>query len=48
MLRQLESTVIGLKELRGYVGEGLGKQMVEELIAEGEHRLEELKRKLIQ
>jgi hypothetical protein len=48
LLRQLEATVLGLKQLRGYIGQGVGQQMVEELIEEGENKLTELKRKLIQ
>jgi hypothetical protein len=48
LLRQLEATVLGLKQLRGYVGQGVGQQMVEELIEEGENKLAELKRRLIQ
>jgi hypothetical protein len=48
LLRQLETTVLGLKQLRGYVGQGVGQEMLEELIEEGENKLTELKRKLIQ
>jgi hypothetical protein len=48
LLRQLEATVLGLKQLRGYVGQGVAQEMVEELIEEGENKLTELKRKLIQ
>ena len=48
LLRQLESTVLSLKQLRGYLGRGVGQRMVEELIVEGEYKITELKRKLIQ
>jgi hypothetical protein len=48
LLRQLEATVLGLKQVRGYVGQGVAQEMVEELIEEGENKLTELKRKLIQ
>jgi len=48
LMKQLESTLLGLKQLRGYVGQGVGQQMVEELIEEGENKLAELKRRLIQ
>jgi hypothetical protein len=48
LLRQLEATVLGLKQLRGYVGQGVAQEMVEELIEEGENKLAELKRRLIQ
>jgi hypothetical protein len=48
LLKQLEFTLLGLKQLRGYVGQGVGQQMVEELIEERENKLAELKRRLIQ
>jgi hypothetical protein len=32
LLRQLEATVFGLKQLRGYVGQGVAQEMVQELI----------------
>jgi hypothetical protein len=48
LMKQLESTLLGLKQLRGYVGQDVGPQMVEELIEEGENKLAELKRRLIQ
>jgi hypothetical protein len=32
LLRRLEATVLGLKQLRGYVGQGVGQLMVEELV----------------
>ena len=48
LIKQMESTLLGLKELRSYVGQGLGQQMVESLIEEEETKLAEIKRKLIQ
>jgi hypothetical protein len=48
LLKQLEATLLGLRQLRGYVGQGVGQQMLEELIEEGETKLSEMKRKLIQ
>ena len=48
LLRQLEATLLGLKQLRGYVGQGVGKDVLAELIEEGEAKLAEVKRKLIQ
>ena len=48
LIGQLETTVLGLKQLRGYIGPGAGRELIEELIEEGEHKLAELKRKLIQ
>lgn len=37
LLRQLEATLLGLKQLRGYVGQGVGKDVLAELIEEGDH-----------
>jgi hypothetical protein len=48
LLRQLEATLLGLKQLRGYVGKGVRKDVLAELIEEGEAKLAEVKRKLIQ
>jgi len=48
LIKQMESTLLGLKELRSYVGQELGQQMVESLIEEEETKLAEIKRKLIQ
>jgi hypothetical protein len=47
LLRQLEATLLGLKQLRGYVGQGVVKDVLAELIEEGEAKLAEVKRKLI-
>ena len=44
----LEATLLGLKQLRGDVGQGVGKDVLAELIEEGEAKLAEVKRKLIQ
>jgi hypothetical protein len=48
LIKQMEATLLGLKQLRGYVGSGAGQEMVELLIEEGEAKLAEIKRKLIQ
>ena len=48
LIKQLESTRLGLKQLRGYVGSDLGEQMLQLLIEEGDTSLAEIKRKLIQ
>ena len=47
LMQQMESMLLGLQQMRGYVGSGVGKEMLEVLIQEAEVRLEELKRKLI-
>jgi hypothetical protein len=48
LMQQMEVTLLGLKQLRRYVGSGVGQEMVEMLIEEGETRLAEIKRKVIQ
>ena len=48
LVKQLETTALGLKQLRGFVGKGLGSEMLELLIEETETTLAEIKRKLIQ
>jgi len=47
LMQQMESMLLGLQQMRGYVGSGVGKEMLEVLIQEAEVGLEELKRKLI-
>jgi hypothetical protein len=48
LLKQMEATLLGLKQLRGYVGKGVGQQMLEVLIEEADAKLTEIKRKVIQ
>jgi hypothetical protein len=48
LLKQLEATLLGLKQLRLYVGKGVGQQTLEVLINEGETKIAEVKRKLMQ
>lgn len=48
LLKQLEITLLGLQQLRGYVGKGAGQQILELLIQEAETNLAEIKRKLAQ
>ena len=47
LIKQLEAMLLGLQQLRGYVGQGIAPWMLEELIEEGEVKLAEIKRKLI-
>jgi hypothetical protein len=47
LLKQMEANLLALKELREYVGNGVGKEMLEVLIEENETQLAEIKRKLI-
>lgn len=48
LLKHMESTLLGLKQLRGYVGKGVGSEMLEVIIDDCETHLTEIKRKLIQ
>lgn len=48
LIKQMESTLLGLEQLRNYVGDGVGRQMLEVLIEEAETKLAEIKRKIIQ
>ena len=47
MLRQMRATLNGLEQLRDYVGQGVGRQMLEELIEEIEKDLAEFRRTLM-
>ncbi len=48
LLKQMESNLLALKQLRDYVGNWVGKEMLEVLIEDNETQLAEIKRKLIQ
>ena len=48
LLKQMEATLLGLKQLRLYVGKGIGQQMLEVLIEEAETKIVEAKGKLMQ
>jgi hypothetical protein len=48
LVKQLEATLLGLRQLRSYVATDLGLQMLDLLIEEGEEKLAQIKRKLIQ
>jgi hypothetical protein len=47
-LKRMESTLLDMKQMRHYVGHGLGKEMLESLIEEAEEQLADIKRKIIQ
>jgi ABC-type proline/glycine betaine transport system permease subunit len=47
-LKRMETVLIGMKQVRAYVGEGLGRQMLESLIEEAEKQIAEVKLKVIQ
>lgn len=48
LIKQLEATVLGLQQLRSYAGSGVTEEMLEDLIEEGEAKIAEVKRKLMQ
>lgn len=47
-LKRMEATLLGMKQMRHYVGHGPGKEMLESLIEEAESQIAEIKRKVIQ
>ena len=48
LMQQMEALLLGLQQLRGVVGSGVGKEKLEVLIQEAEVGLEEVKRNLMQ
>ena len=48
LIKQMEDTLLGLKQLRIYVGKGAAQKMVALLIEEGEAKLAEIKRRVKQ
>lgn len=48
LIRQIETTILGLRQLRGYVVSDLGRHMLDALIEEAEAGLVEIKRTLVQ
>jgi hypothetical protein len=47
LIKQLEANILGLKQLRGYFGNGLGQEMLEVLIEESQTKVAEIKRQII-
>jgi len=47
-LKQMEATVLGLKELRSFIGKGSGQEMLDALIVEAEQTIAEIKRRVLQ
>lgn len=47
LIKQLEATLLGLHQLRDYVGKGVAAQMLDVLIEEGEGRLSEVRKRLV-
>ena len=48
LIKQMEGVVLGLRQVRAYVGEGVGARMVDVLIEESETGLAAVKRRVIQ
>lgn len=48
LIKQLEATVLGLQQLRSYIGNGIEAEILESLMTEGETKIAEVKRKLMQ
>jgi hypothetical protein len=48
LIKQLDAMLVGLEQLRPYVGNGVGREMLDLLIEEGQTKLAEAMRKLIQ
>lgn len=46
-IKSLESTLLGMKQIRQYVGRGPATEMLDSLIQEGELRIAEIKGRLI-
>jgi len=48
LIEQMEATLLGLKQLQRYVGQGDGQRMLDVLIKEGETKLAEIRKRIIQ
>ena len=46
-LKRVESIVLGLKQLRNFVSQGPGVEILDSVIAEAESQIEEIRRKVI-
>jgi hypothetical protein len=47
-LKQMESTVLGLRQLRSFIGKGSGQEMLDALIVEAEEQIAQIKRRILQ
>ncbi len=48
LVKQMEVTLLGLRQLRGYVQKGPGLEILDTLISEAETKLSEIRRKMVQ
>jgi hypothetical protein len=47
-LKRMEAISMGMKQMREYVGKGLGREMLDSLIEEADSQITEMKRKVMQ
>ena len=47
-LKQIEATVLDLKQLQSFIGKGSGQEMLDTLIVEAEQTIAEFKRRVLQ
>ena len=47
-LKRMEPSLMGMKQMRGYVGKGLGKEMLNSLIEEAESQITKIKQGVVQ
>lgn len=48
LINQLEAMLLGLKQMRAYVAQGVEREMLESVIDDSETKLAEIRRKVIQ
>ena len=48
LIEQMEAIVLGLKQLRKFVGKGVATEILELLIRDGETKIAEVKRRVVQ
>lgn len=46
-LKQMEATVLGMEQLRKYISDGPGREILDSLIQEAESQIEDVKRLVI-
>jgi uncharacterized Ntn-hydrolase superfamily protein len=46
LINQLEAVLLGLKQMRAYVAQGVEREMLESVIDDGETKLAEIRRKV--
>jgi len=46
-VKRMEAILMGMKQMREYVGKGLGKEMLESLVKEADSQIAEIKRRMV-